>query len=87
MSYTKETINNSIQKINIYFELEKIYSNKILKKSQFNFLSNYFENISEEYFNENIEAKEYMLEDKSQYLIVVVREAAKLILENTNFDF
>lgn len=83
----KRNYKQFIEKINIYFELEKIYSNKILKKSQFNFLSNYFENISEEYFNENIEAKEYMLEDKSQYLIVVVREAAKLILENTNFDF
>ena len=34
-----------------------------------------------------IEYKRYMLEDKSQYLLVVIREAAKLILENTDFDF
>ena len=83
----KRNYKQFIEKIDIYFELEKIYINKILKKSQFDFLSKYFYEINESSFNENIEAKKYMLEDKSQYLIVVIREAAKLILENTDFDF
>ena len=76
-----------IKRIDRYFVLEDFYKKKVISKSQFDYLSKYFDEINELYFNESIEAMEYILEDKSQYSVIVARDAAKFILNSDDFDF
>lgn len=76
-----------IKRIDRYFALEEFYKKEIIDKSKFDYLTEYYAKMDKKNFKESIEAMEYILEDKSQYSIVMTRDSAKFILDSDDFDF